>query len=61
MVRFGPATDEDDALGWRIEQRRNRRARALNRLPRCAAPAVNRGRVAAAREHGGHGRRCFGP
>src|SRR6516162_8096213 len=60
MVRLGTAADEDDTLGRRIEQSRDREAGLLDRLSRRATPAVNRGRVAATGEYLGHRRRRFG-
>jgi len=54
MVRLGTATDEDDALRRRVEQSRDCRAAVLHRPPRCAAPAVDRGRIAATNQRRRH-------
>ncbi len=47
MIGLAAAADENDAFGRRADQSRHRDAAALHHLPPGAAPAVNRGRVAA--------------
>ena len=50
MVRFGAAADEDDPFGADVEQSADRLPGALYRLPRRAAPMMDRGRIAAMRK-----------
>ena len=61
MVRLGATADKDNSIRRHTEQCPDSRARVLDRLPRGAAPAVNRGWVAATGEHRGHDRCRLGP